>query len=210
VRQARRAPQHVSIADGRNSSHCASTLAIAIPVRVPRLHRPTTDRRSARPHLGRHRPRGRPDARPPATSRHRQHAPLKTEADRRKVMLAPRSPRACANAGSPVATRRRVTSCSAAHSGLEYRDAGEAFRQAVKRAGAAGAGKADAALAPSRFRLAPDRERPERRLRHPPARSRKPKHHPEVYAHLFDRADHAATARDELETSYAATVGPGV
>jgi hypothetical protein len=26
-----------------------------------------------------------------------------------------------------------------------------------------------------------------------------------VYAHLFDRADHAATARGALETSYAAT-----
>ena len=27
----------------------------------------------------------------------------------------------------------------------------------------------------------------------------------EVYAHLFDRADHAHTAKEALETSYAAT-----
>jgi len=30
-----------------------------------------------------------------------------------------------------------------------------------------------------------------------------------VYAHLFERADHAAAARDALEASYRARVGPG-
>jgi hypothetical protein len=30
-----------------------------------------------------------------------------------------------------------------------------------------------------------------------------------TYAHLFERADHAEAAREALETSYAATVGPG-
>jgi hypothetical protein len=30
-----------------------------------------------------------------------------------------------------------------------------------------------------------------------------------TYAHLFERADHAAAAREALEMSYAATVGPG-
>jgi integrase len=29
-----------------------------------------------------------------------------------------------------------------------------------------------------------------------------------VYAHLFERADHAATARDALDSSYAATMSP--
>ena len=29
-----------------------------------------------------------------------------------------------------------------------------------------------------------------------------------VYAHLFERADHAAAAREALEASYTATVGP--
>ena len=30
-----------------------------------------------------------------------------------------------------------------------------------------------------------------------------------VYAHLFERADHAAAARDALEAGYRARVGPG-
>jgi len=30
-----------------------------------------------------------------------------------------------------------------------------------------------------------------------------------VYAHLFERADHATAAREALEASYAATVGAG-
>ena len=31
----------------------------------------------------------------------------------------------------------------------------------------------------------------------------------DVYSHLFDRADHAEAAREALESSYEATVGPG-
>ena len=31
----------------------------------------------------------------------------------------------------------------------------------------------------------------------------------EVYAHLFERANHDTTARDALETSYAAMAGSG-
>jgi len=31
----------------------------------------------------------------------------------------------------------------------------------------------------------------------------------EVYAHLFERADHAATAREALEASYTAIAGSG-
>jgi hypothetical protein len=58
-------------------------------------------------------------------------------------------------------------------------------------------------LCPMR-RLAPDRQRPKRRLRLPPLGHA----NPTVtlsYAHLFERADHAAAAREALEAGYEAS-----
>lgn len=91
--------------------------------------------------------------------------------------------------------------------GLDYRDAGEAFRHAVKHAGLS---------APGRLSL--------HSLRHGYASlliakglnvvfvSRQLGHaNPnitlEVYAHLFECADHGAAARDAIEASYAAMGG---
>jgi integrase len=96
--------------------------------------------------------------------------------------------------------------------GLDYRDVGEGFRQAVKAAGLARNGK--------RLSL--------RSLRHGYASllisnglnvvfvarqlgHSNPSVTLEVYAHLFDRADHAQAAREALETSYTAmTVSGGI
>jgi integrase len=93
--------------------------------------------------------------------------------------------------------------------GLDYRHVGHGFRNAVKRAGL---------QAPGRLSL--------HSLRHGFASlliaeglnvvfvSRQLGHaNPTitlgVYAHLFERADHGAAAREALEASYGATVGAG-
>jgi integrase len=93
--------------------------------------------------------------------------------------------------------------------GLDYRHVGHGFRDAVKRAGL---------QAPGRLSL--------HSLRHGFASlliaegmnvvfvSRQLGHaNPNVtlstYAHLFERANHAVAAREALEASYAATLGPG-
>jgi integrase len=138
-------------------------------------------------------------------SRHRVHAPLKTEAARREVMLAP-----------ALVSRLRELSLASPHKAptdlvfsntqgrsLDYRDVGEGFRQAVKKAGLAQDGK--------RLSL--------HSLRHGFASlliakglnvvfvSRQLGHaNPTVtlstYAHLFGQADYAAAAREALEASY--------
>ena len=94
--------------------------------------------------------------------------------------------------------------------GRDYRDVGEAFRQAIKRAGIAHDGK--------RLSL--------HSLRHSYASllianglnvvfvSRQLGHaNPSItlntYAHLFAQADHANTARDVLETNYQAITSTG-
>jgi integrase len=141
--------------------------------------------------------------------RDRTHAPLKTEAGKREVILAPAI-------GKLLRERRLATLYKAPHNlvfttargrGLDYRHVGHGFRNAVKRAGL---------QAPGRLSL--------HSLRHGFASlliaegmnvvfvSRQLGHaNPTitlgVYAHLFERADHAAAAREALEASYAATVG---
>jgi integrase len=112
-------------------------------------------------------------------SRHREHAPLKTEAGRREVILAPtlakslrerwlasryKGPRDFvfrqhARAGPRLPRRRR--SLPASHQARRSRSAG----------------KADAPLAPPRLRVAADRQRLERRLRLAAARPRQPDRH---------------------------------
>jgi integrase len=99
--------------------------------------------------------------------------------------------------------------CNTLGRGLDYRDVGEAFRQAIKRAGLE---------APRKLTLHSLRHGfasllianglnvvyVSRQLGHA-----KPSITLEVYAHLFDRADHATAARDALEASYRAINGVG-
>jgi integrase len=97
-----------------------------------------------------------------------------------------------------------VTSCSATRSGAASTTAtsAKAFRQAVKRAGLQAPGKLT--LHSLRHGFASllianglNVVYVSRQLGHA-----NPSITLEVYAHLFDRADHAATARDALDLSY--------
>jgi integrase len=137
-------------------------------------------------------------------SRKRVHSPLKTEAGKREVILAPGIAKLLREHW--LASRYKkpgdLIFCSRTGGGLDYRNVGTAFRLAVKRAGI---------TAPGRLSL--------HSLRHSFASlliagglnvvfvSRQLGHaNPNVtlstYAHLFQLADHAATARQALETSY--------
>ena len=98
--------------------------------------------------------------------------------------------------------------CNTLGRGLDYRDVGDGFRQAVKRAGLQAPGKLT--LHSLRHGFASllianglNVVYVSRQLGHA-----NPSITLEVYAHLFDRADHAATARDALDSSYAATMSP--
>src|SRR5437899_9792264 len=110
--------------------------------------------------------------------------------------------------GSMRSSHSRATSprdfvfCNTLGRGLDYRDVGEGFRQAVKRAGLQAPGKLT--LHSLRHGFASllianglNVVYVSRQLGHA-----NPSITLEVYARLFDRADHAATARDALETSY--------
>jgi integrase len=136
---------------------------------------------------------------------------LKTEASKREVVLAPAL-------AKQLRERRLATLHKAPHDfvfttprrqGLDYRRVGRAFRGSVRRAGL---------QAPGRLSL--------HSLRHGFASlliaegmnvvfvSRQLGHASPtitlgVYAHLFERADHATAARDPLEASYAAIHGVG-
>src|SRR5689334_970592 len=138
--------------------------------------------------------------------RDRRHAPLKTEASKREVVLAPAL-------AKQLRERRLATLHKAPHDfvfttpsgrGVDQRPVGRAFRDSVSRAGL---------QVPGRLSL--------HSLRHGFASlliaeglhvafvSRQLGHaNPTitlgVYAHLFERADHAAAARGALEASYAA------
>jgi integrase len=140
-------------------------------------------------------------------SRQREHAPLKTEAGRREVVLA--APLARRLREHRLASRYKQSSdfvfANTLGRGRDYRDVGEGFRQAVKRAGLQAPGKLT--LHSLRHGFASllianglNVVYVSRQLGHA-----NPSITLEVYAHLFDRADHAATARGALETSYAAT-----
>ena len=138
------------------------------------------------------------------------HRPLKTEAGRREVVLAPALARMLREhwlAASHKAPGDLVF-CNAAGRGLDYRHVGEGFREAVRRAGLAREG--------NRLSL--------HSLRHGFASmlianglnvvfvSQQLGHANSsvtlsVYAHLYARADHAHTARTALEASYEAMGG---
>ena len=140
-------------------------------------------------------------------TRHRQHGPLKTPAGKREVVLAPALGKTLREQwlASPHKRPGDFVFATQDGRGLDYRDVGAAFRHAVKAA---------ELRARSKLTL--------HSLRHGYASllianglnvvfvSRQLGHaNPsitlDVYAHLFQRADHAQTASDALETSLAAT-----
>jgi integrase len=137
-------------------------------------------------------------------SRRREHTPLKTPASRREVILAP-------TLAKQLRERWLASSFKAPHHfvfantlgrGLDYRDVGEGFRQTIKRAGVHAPGK----LVVHSFRhtfvsllsaKGLNVVFVSRQLGHAdPSITLK------IYAHLFERADHAATARAALDASY--------
>ena len=86
--------------------------------------------------------------------------------------------------------------------GLDYRDVGEGFRQALKRAGLHAPGKLTLHSLRHTFASLLIARRLDvvfvsRQLGHA-----NPSITLKVYAHLYARADHAETARDALEASY--------
>ena len=71
-------------------------------------------------------------------SRRREHAPLKTEAARREVVLAPAVTRLLREEewlASSFKAPHHLIFCNTLGRGLDYRDVGEAFRATVKRSG---------------------------------------------------------------------------
>jgi integrase len=143
-------------------------------------------------------------------SRRREHAPLKTEAGRRDVVLAPAVAKLLRERwlASPQKAPDAFVYANTLGRSLDYRDVGEAFRATVRRSGITASGRLSL-----------------HSLRHGYASlliakglnvvfvSRQLGHaNPNVtlstYAHLFERADHAAAARVALEAGYAATARP--
>jgi integrase len=76
-------------------------------------------------------------------SRHRENAPLKTEAGRREVILAPALAKSLRERwlASRYKAPRDFVFSNTLRRVLDYRDVGEGFRQAVKRAGLQAPGK---------------------------------------------------------------------
>jgi integrase len=102
----------------------------------------------------------------------------------------------------------RLVFCKTNGRGGDYRAAGEAFRAAVTRAGLQGQGRLSLhslrhGFASLLIAKGLNVVFVSRQLGHA-----SPAITLEVYAHLFEQADHAATAREALEASYAAMVGP--
>jgi integrase len=100
--------------------------------------------------------------------------------------------------------------CNTRGRGLDYRDVGEGFRAALRRAGL-DSGAARLSLQSFRHGFASlliaeglNVVFVSRQLGHA-----NPKITLEVYAHLFQQADHADTARDALDASHAAMRSAG-
>jgi integrase len=144
-------------------------------------------------------------------TRRRVHAPLKTLAGKREVILAPAIAKLLRERwlASSFKEPHDLVFCNTIGRGLDYRDVGEDFRVTLKRAQITAEGK--------RLSL--------HSLRHAYASllisnglnvvfvSRQLGHaNPNitlgVYAHLFAQRDHAQTARDALEQGYAASSEP--
>jgi integrase len=142
-------------------------------------------------------------------SRRREHARLKTEAGRREVILA--APLARRLGEQRLASRHKAPNdfvfANTLGRGLDYRDVGEGFRQALKCAGLQASGKLTLHSLRHTFASLLIARRLDvvfgsRQLGHA-----NPSITLSVYAHLYARADHATTARKALEASYAAMAG---
>jgi len=144
-------------------------------------------------------------------SRKREHAPLKTEAGRREVVLAPAVAKLLRERwlASSFKAPHHLVVCNTLGRGLDYRDVGEAFRATVKRRGITATGRlslhslrhgyASLLIAKGLNVVFVSRQ-----LGHANANITL-----EVYAHLFERADHTHAAREALEASYGAMAGAG-
>jgi integrase len=137
---------------------------------------------------------------------HREHAPLKTEAGRREVILAPALAKSLRERwlASRYKAPRDFVFCNTLGRGLDYRDVGEGFRHAVKQAGLEAPGKLTLHSLRHTFASLLIARRLDivfvsRQLGHA-----NPSITLGVYAHLYARADHAETARDAIEASHAA------
>ena len=141
-------------------------------------------------------------------SRQRKPKHLKTDAGRRDVVLAPAVTWLLRERwlASPYKASEQLVFCKSNGEGGDYRDAGRAFRAAVKAAGLQGQGRLSLHSLRHGFAslLIAKKLNPvfvSRQLGHSsPAITFR------VYAHLYEQADHAA-AREALEASYAAMAG---
>jgi integrase len=111
-------------------------------------------------------------------NRHRQHAPLKTPAGRREVVLAPGVAKLLRERwlATQYKAQDDLVFANGVGRGLDYREVGNSFRATVTRRDHRQRAALPALPAP-RLRLAADRQRPKRRLRLPPARTRQPHRH---------------------------------
>jgi integrase len=139
-------------------------------------------------------------------SRHRRPKHLKTEAAQREVVLAPAVTRLLRERwlASAYKAAEQLVFCKANGEGDDYRDAGKAFRAAVKAAGLQGQGRLSLHSLRHSFAslLISKRLNPvfvSRQLGHS-----SPTITLDVYAHLFEQADHAVAVREALEASYQA------
>jgi integrase len=146
-------------------------------------------------------------------TRKRVHGPLKTEAGRREVILAPAI-------GKLLRERWLASSFKAPHHmvfsntlgrGLDYRDVGEHFRATLKRSGITPTAGGRLTLHSLRHGFASlliarglNVVFVSRQLGHS-----NPSITLKVYAHLFEQADHATASREALDTSYAAMAADG-
>jgi integrase len=145
-------------------------------------------------------------------SRKRVHRRLKTAAAPREVVLAPSVVTLLRERwlASPFKGAGAIVFCNTIGRGLAYRDVGEGFRVALRRVGLAG-GTARLSLHSLRHGFASlliakglNVVFVSRQLGHA-----NPTVTLSTYAHLFERADHAATAREALEAGYAAINNAG-
>jgi integrase len=137
-------------------------------------------------------------------SRHRAPKHLKTDAARREVVLAPAVTRLLRERwlASSYKGAQQLVFCKATGEGGDYPDAGKAFRAAVKAAGLHGQGRLSLhslrhAFASLLIAKGLNVVFVSRELGHA-----SPAITLEVYAHLFEQADHATAAREALEANY--------
>ncbi len=137
-------------------------------------------------------------------SRKRLHAPLKTEAGKRHVILSPGIAKLLREQWLASAHKKPtdLVFANTVGRGRDYRDVGEAFRRAIKSAEIAHGGKRLSLHSYASLLIANGLNVVfvSRQLGHA-----NPSITLNTYAHLFAQADHADTAREPLEANYHAT-----